>query len=152
MSRSHWICGAALLFAVTCVVAGTIYEYKCGVPTCGFKGRLNLGGGLLFDQVTGYCASCRKFVPLRWKSQRAQAHARDQAVQLPERAPEPVGSVWNFATGRAVKLYTCPDCAKPFMELQAGDFGASSGGVLHKSYCPMCTNRTLEFTPMGVYD
>lgn len=32
---------------------------------CGYESYVNFGGGMFFDQITGYCRSCKKFVYLR---------------------------------------------------------------------------------------
>ncbi len=45
--------------------AGMDYSMKC--KNCGFTCRVKIGGGMGFNQITGFCVETGKFVYLQWK-------------------------------------------------------------------------------------
>lgn len=115
-----------LLLPINAVVAvaGLDLEVKCETPKCGFHDLVSFGGGFVYCEITGYCTTCREFVAIKWKRSSVTGDFRkrqDESV-LPEKAPAPVGSVWNPATSMTANLYPCPKCKKPFMEVNYHDF------------------------------
>jgi hypothetical protein len=79
--------------------AGMDYPMKC--KNCGFTCRVKIGGGMGFNQITGFCVETGKFVYLQWKRG--------------EKKPEPMAKVWDSATGKMIEVYKCPDCPQPFI-------------------------------------
>lgn len=110
--------GLALIGVVvvaTVVYAGEGYFMKCAAQKCGYETRLTFGGGMMFDQLTGYCKSCKKFVYLSWTR---EGGPQMNGAQEPKPRPEPLGQVWDSRTGNTLTLYACPHCKGPFAEIK----------------------------------
>jgi DNA-directed RNA polymerase subunit RPC12/RpoP len=116
---------AIVLFPAMDAFAGMGYEMKCS--SCGFSSELRVGGGMMFDQITGFCVDSMKFVYLQWKRG--------------EKKPAPVAQVWDSSSGKKIDLYKCPDCPKPFMPLQATQADAEGPGF---NCCPKCGKQTFK--------
>lgn len=114
----YFIIAMTVVFS-TLVFAGKAYELIC--KSCGYKAEVEFGGGKQFDQLTGFCVECDDFVYIRWK--------RD------EKKPEPLGWVWNPATGESSPVYECPECGKPFLAISS---------IHDVKHCPKCRKETLE--------
>ena len=110
------------------VLAGTDFAMKC--KNCGYASRVKVGGGMRFEQITGYCTNCQKFVYVTWD--------RKQKTSK----PNPTAKVWDSATGAVVELYPCPHCSKTFLPLRK----KSGGGGLNPGFdnCPKCGKATFE--------
>lgn len=104
---------------------GMGYPMKC--TSCGYSAEIMIGGGKSFEQITGFCVDAMKFVYLRWE--------RDT------KEPEPIGTVWDSATGKKIKVYKCPDCSKPFIPLQGKGATLESPGF---NRCPKCGKATFQ--------
>jgi predicted RNA-binding Zn-ribbon protein involved in translation (DUF1610 family) len=127
---------AIVLFPAMTAFAGMGYTMKCS--DCGFSAPVQIGGGMRFGQITGFCVDSMKFVYLRWKTG--------------DKKPEPVAQVWDSAAGKKIDLYKCPDCPKPFMPLQATRPNAEGPGFDH---CPKCGKQTFQMDkskPIMAYD
>jgi len=118
---------AGVIAAVAAVNAGDVFEMKCQSKTCGYTSRVTFGGGMAFEQLTGYCLKCKKFVYLQWT--REGSPALDPAAKkvLP---PKPLGEVWDAQSGRALTIYACPECNGPFAAIKN-----RSDDLKH---CPAC--------------
>ena len=142
MRRTWVMIVAAVLFGV--LVAGVVwaatgYQLECLNPKCGYKGECALGPTKLMDSIDGYCASCGKWVNLRWKRQG-------------EEAPKPLGKVWVAETGKTLPVYPCPHCKGPFLPVTEADMLKESKyapkGSLHEGeslmHCPKCGEPSLK--------
>ena len=103
----------------TMVFAEKADELIC--KSCGYRAEVEFGGGKQFNQMTGFCVECDDFVYIRWN--------RD------EKKPEPLGQVWNPATGESHPVYACPECGKPFLAIPS---------IHDVKHCPKCDKETLE--------
>jgi hypothetical protein len=108
-----------------------MYSIVCTNKGCGYKVDLGLGGTMLYEAKTGWCANCQDFVAVGW--------TRPDAPGVPaeKRVPEvrPVGTVWLPAAGRVKPLYPCPQCKQPFLPLDS---------IEELKCCPKCNKPTLE--------
>lgn len=130
------------ILCLTAVHAGTQLHFRCQAkpeadpvtgktPTpCGFESQVNFGGGKLFQQVTGYCRQCKKFVYITWARESLPPRMIEKlGANLAKRQPKPLGEVWDARTGKAFTVHACPDCKGPFIEIK------SSSELNH---CPAC--------------
>ena len=116
------------LFSAGAVFASSICELTCKNEACRYKARATFGGGILFDQVTGYCVRDNKFVHLMWRRS--------------EKAPDPL-KLFNAQTGEIMEMYRCPDCGDPFLPIkEAQDF----------KYCPKCHRPSIEYHLISYLD
>ncbi|HRT28209.1 MAG TPA: hypothetical protein P5527_00305 [Kiritimatiellia bacterium] len=143
----------AVLGTAALAFAGSMWHLKCEAPKCKFDADIGIGGGFIFGKATGYCTTCREFVSLSWKTQGLTGEWKKHADKsdLPDTPPKKVGTVWNPATGLTADLYPCPQCQKPFMEID--DLSLMRGSQeFGKLFCPRCTNLTLRVQKRGNYD
>jgi hypothetical protein len=124
-TRTSLLALAIVLMAAVAALAGTGYPMKC--DNCGYSCRVMIGGGIGFEQLTGFCASDKKFVYLRWD--------RDT------KPPAPMAKVWDSANGETIKVYKCPDCSKPFIPLRPKPPDRDGPGFNH---CPKCGKATFQ--------
>lgn len=149
MSRRFIIAGVMLcVVAVAAVYAGDGFTMKCGVSAlakdadgkavkpCGFKQEIVFGGGMFFDQVQGYCRSCKKFVAIAWT--REGAPLPPEMAKNPVAKPKPLGEVWDGETGRVLTIYACPHCKGPFSKID---------GPANLKYCPSCNQPGFGIDP-----
>jgi len=94
---------------------------------CGFESRVTFGGGMFFNQITGYCRSCKKFVYLSWTRANVPAEMKGRIKVTPR--PVPLGEVWDASTGKVMTIYACPHCKGPFLEIKKPE---------DLKYCPVC--------------
>lgn len=126
MTKKTLLIAAAIVFVpALATLAGMSYPMKC--DHCGYSTRVVVGGGRLFEQITGYCPGDKKFVSITWK--------RD------EKKPAPMARVWDASTGKTIDLYKCPDCGKPFIALEVKDTDVDGPGFDH---CPRCGHKTFK--------
>ncbi|MCL5036344.1 MAG: hypothetical protein M1269_04410 [Chloroflexi bacterium] len=139
---------AALVIIVTisafCVLfgqasAGTGYRIKCENKSCIYSSNVNFGGGMGFNQITGYCVHCKGFVYLTWYRE----GWKWKKGNTPDKAPMPLGKVWCPNTGQVKNLYKCPHCGKPFMEIYS---------IEELKYCPRCSKETIKYKEGILYD
>jgi hypothetical protein len=117
--RLGFIIIGLIVVCTTLVFAGKAYELIC--KSCGYKAEVRFGGGKQFDQLTGFCVQCGDFVYIRWGRN--------------EKKPEPLGRVWNPATGESSPVYACPECGRPFLAISS---------IHDMKHCPKCDKETLE--------
>lgn len=126
------ISGFSIMAVALAVHAGDGFGMKCKAKACGYEAQVTFGGGMVYEQLTGYCRGCRKFVSLRWT--RAGSPALSPAAKIVP-PPKPLGEVWDAKTGRVLAVYACPHCKAPFAEIKSKD---------DLKRCPACDNP--EFT------
>lgn len=120
------ITGGAIIAIALVVYAGGGFSMKCQSSTCGYESQVRLGGGMAFEQLTGYCRKCKKFVYLQWT--REGSPVLDPAAKkVPP--PKPLGEVWDAQNGKVLAIYACPDCNGPFAEIKSKD---------ELKHCPSC--------------
>jgi ssDNA-binding Zn-finger/Zn-ribbon topoisomerase 1 len=109
--------------------AGTIHELKCGQSDCSFKSAISLGGGIKFDQASGYCHVCHEIVSVQW--------SRDTGKK------PLMTAVWDAITGGEREVYACPDCGKGFLAVKkTEDF----------RHCPKCGKPGVKATIKRMFD
>ena len=124
-TRTLLLALAILLVSAMAAVAGTGYPMKC--KNCGFASDVLIGGGKDFEQVTGFCVESGKFVNLQWKRG--------------TKKPEPMAKVWDSATGKALEIYQCPECPRPFTPLRLKTSDENGPGF---DRCPKCNKQTFQ--------
>ena len=122
--RTSLMALATVLISAMTTFAGTGYHMKC--DNCGFSSEVLIGGGMAFEQITGFCVESGKFVYLTWRRE--------------TKKPEPMAKVWDSATGEMIELYRFPDCPKPVMALRL-DADENGPGFDH---CPKCSKQTFR--------
>lgn len=121
------------LASAAIAAAGDGFSMKCqaapknGAKACGYEAEVRFGGGMFFEQVTGYCRKCKKFVYLTWTSKNIPAELKGQVKQ--QARPEPLGEAWNASTGKVTIIHACPTCKGPFTEIKNAD---------ELKHCPSC--------------
>ncbi|MCX6354856.1 MAG: hypothetical protein NTZ78_08135 [Candidatus Aureabacteria bacterium] len=129
---------ATLLCASSTAVAmaGTSYKISCQNEKCGFKGAVDFGGGFKFEQITGYCTQCRKFVYLQWPRE-------EKGKDSPKTKPKPIGLIWDATAGHTRELYVCPHCKKAFFPILSEK---------ELRFCPNCGQESLKLQMRLLYD
>ncbi len=133
----------AIIAVTTVVFAGTLFNMKCESKTCGFEAGVMFGGGMAFQQLTGYCQSCEKFVYLQWT--RKGSPLVDPNAEIVE-PPEPLGKILDLRTGSTLTIFACPDCKGPFAEIKS---------LEDLKHCPACNKPEFaidESKPTIVFD
>ena len=127
------------LLATAAVYAGRGLSMKCQAQPgkdetsgktearCGYESQVIFGGGILFDQIGGYCRACKKFVYLSWTRDSIPADMKARIKVTPR--PVPLGEVWDGQTGKILTIHACPTCKGPFLEIK------DPGELKH---CPAC--------------
>jgi hypothetical protein len=110
--------GASIIAIVAVAYAGEGFGMKCKAKSCGFEAQVTFGGGMAYEQLTGYCRNCKKFVSLQWTREGSPVLNATAKKTLP---PKPLGEVWDAKTGRVLTLYACPHCKGPFAEIKNKD-------------------------------
>ena len=109
------------------VQAGDGYHMKCETNACGFESQVTFGGGMFFQQITGYCKKCNKFVYLSWTRENIPESMKGSIKVRPR--PVPLGEIWDGKTGKSITIYSCPTCKGPFMEIK---------NPAELAHCPAC--------------
>lgn len=112
--------------------AGDGFSMKCQSKTCGYESEVTFGGGMAFEQLTGYCQTCKQFVYLTWTREGSPV-VNPEAKKVP--APKPIGEVWDASTGRVLTIYACPHCTGPFAQIKTKN---------ELKHCPICNNPGFE--------
>jgi hypothetical protein len=116
---------ALIIIPAITAFAGTDYPMQCS--NCGFESHVQVGGGKLFEQLTGFCPETGKFVYLTWKRG--------------AKKPEPFAKLWDSASGKMIEIYKCPDCPQPFLPLRLKSAGRDDPGF---DCCPKCGKHTFK--------
>jgi len=134
--RKGLVLGVAALAAFGIVaLAGDGFGFKCENKGCGFKTTVIFGGGMLFEQATGWCQKCGKFQAVQWT--RPGAPRLDpNAKAVPQ--PTPLAEVWNPASGEVCRVYKCPGCGGGFMEIRK---------PAELTHCPKCNKPGFKVDP-----
>ena len=131
---------ATCLLGVAAVYAGTGFQMKCQAKpekdpktgklseTCGHESSVTFGGGMFFEQITGYCRACKKFVYVTWTGKDQVDRAKEVGFKVQPR-PKPLGEVWDAQTGKILTIHACPTCKGPFLEIKSPD---------ELKHCPSC--------------
>ncbi|MCY2930254.1 MAG: hypothetical protein NTV86_12305 [Planctomycetota bacterium] len=140
MKRKIMVLALALCLLTTAAVyAGRGFSMKCQAQpdkdattgqaekSCGYEVEVTFGGGMFFDQVSGYCRACKKFVHVRWTRDNIPANMKGR-IKATSR-PAPLGEVWDAQTGKVMTIHACPTCKGPFLEIKNAD---------ELKYCPAC--------------
>jgi hypothetical protein len=131
--RNKWavslIFAGALLAGASAAQAGTGYAVKCKDTKCGFKTQAGIGGGMRFEEASGFCSKCQGWVSLTWKRG--------------EKAPAPFATFWDPKTGTTRRLFKCPKCNQPFVVVEK---------IEDMKFCPKCNHSTLESKRTVLYD
>jgi len=129
------------------VLAGSSYELRCQNPSCRYQASVGIGGGFIFEEISGYCERCQQFVAIRWRRLDT-----DRSEDLPQASsnlalapPAPLGAALSPITREMAETYPCPRCSGPFTEIRS----LQEGGML---YCPKCTEKTLKAEQTLFYD
>lgn len=109
--------------------AGSVYEVRCTNAQCGFKTEIGIGGGMKFEEASGYCAQCAKGVSVTWP--------RDEKPK-----PAPV-RFWDALTGRLREIFRCKTCQQPFVKMEH---------IEDLRHCPKCGKETLKAKLTLMYD
>lgn len=123
---------ASIITIAAIVYAGDGFSMKCRSKTCSYESQVTFGGGMAFEQLTGYCQKCKKFVYLQW-TREGSPMVRPDAKKVPP--PTPLGEVWDASTGRMLTIYACPHCTGPFAEIKTKE---------ELKYCPSCNKPGFE--------
>ena len=133
---------ATCLLGVAAVHAGTGLYMKCQVKPetdpatgemskpCGHEEEVTFGGGMAFQQMTGYCRQCKRFVHLSWTQEGLSPEMiRTLGINKVTPRPNPLGEVWDAQTGKVLAIHACPTCKGPFLEIKGPD---------ELKHCPAC--------------
>ncbi len=138
----------ALFLAAPAVYAGMGYFMKCQAkpakdpatgktpPPCAYESRVIFGGGMMSDQLTGYCRKCKKFVHLHWTRDNIPEGLRGGVKPVPK--PKPLGEVWDAKTGKVLTVHACPTCRGPFLEIKKRE---------ELKHCPKCNKPHFAVDP-----
>ena len=111
------------------VQAGTRYEVKCTDSQCGFVSSIGIGGGMRFEEASGYCKKCDAMVSVTWKR-----GEKKQPLLL---------EVWDALAGRARRIFRCPKCEAPFLKVDQ---------IAELRHCPKCGKESLKTKRTLLYD
>ena len=118
--------GVSIAAIAVVVYAGDGFGVKCKEKSCGFEAPVTFGGGMVYEQLTGYCRACKKFVHLRWTREGGPV-LDPKAAKVPP--PKALGEVVDVRTGGVLVIYACPHCKGPFAEIKSKD---------DLKHCPVC--------------
>lgn len=109
--------------------AGSRYEVKCSDDKCGFTSSIGIGGGFKFEQASGWCQKCDTMVSVTWK----RGDKKEPAVL----------EAWDALAGMMRKIFKCPKCGTPFMQVDHID---------ELKHCPKCGKPSLKSRRTQLYD
>ncbi len=130
-----WVC-----YPVT-ILAGSVYQLTCENKDCLYTDHVSFGGGMRFDQITGYCSSTGKFVYVIWHREHQTRSGSKEKVSKPK--PSPVGQIWLPSMGQYISLYQSKDCPQPVVPINS---------VEELKFCPKCKQPTLKTKLSLLYD
>ena len=115
------------------VYAGEGFHMKCQAESCGYESQVTFGGGMFYEQITGYCRKCKKFISVSWTRDGIPAEMKERVKDQPR--PDPPGEVWDAQTGKVLTIHACPTCKGPFLEIKTSQ---------DLKYCPACNKPHFE--------
>ena len=115
----------ALVAILATALAGQMYSFSC--PHCGYKDDVISGGVMVRGMISGACGTCRKLVTITWDWKK-------------DKAPEPYETIWDAGSGRTLKVFKCPQCKGPFVEIE--------DPKTDLRFCPRC-HKSLPKVEMG---
>jgi hypothetical protein len=118
-----------LVLLANSVFAGTVYEITSNEKGKAVTYEVNFGGGQLFHQHTAFDPVSKKFVYLQWQ--------RDQ------KAPKPVGAIWEHETGKTLELYEFPGVKHPLPVIPS---------LEAMKVCPLTGDRNFRSRPLIAVD
>ena len=119
------------------IYAGKGHTIECS--SCGYTTDLFFGRGKIsIIAATGYCSYCKEFVSVSHKANKIKD------------APHAMGTIYHPLINDKRALYPCPTCTRPFLTLDASDFGKTK--VLKKLYCPICNEKALQEKSIIMWD
>jgi len=116
-----------LFFVTSALMGGDVYVVRCKDRSCGFQADFEFGGGKEFDQVQGFCSSCRKFVKRSWPH------------HDPDQHPTPIKYVGSMKLEANRSIYPCPDCSGCFQNV-------CKPRALKAEICPRCQVSHLAYS------
>jgi ribosomal protein L37AE/L43A len=102
---------------------------KCSDKTCGFTANIGIGGGIKFEQASGFCKKCDRIVSVTWK--------RDS------REGPSLVSFWDALTGQVRQVFHCPKCKAPVLRVEQ---------IEELKHCPKCGKKSLGSKRTVLYD
>ena len=124
LKRTTIVISTMIAFSQLALAGGVQFTSVCSNKACGYTTKYKTGNGKVSQVVSGYCMHCQKMVTIHFK--------RGKSTM--------VTKVWDAKTGNILKLYTCPDCKKPFAEVKKIIF------------CPKCRQNTISTQGSGKWD
>lgn len=124
-----------LLLGVFQAFAGEVIDFECVNPKCRFHAECQSGGGFNFEQLSGYCFGCKKFVSIAWDRKKSP--------------PAGLKTVWvpqDFRSKGAKNLFPCPSCGNYVYSFSIDPNSKA------KLYCPKCGQGTLHAKVPMNYD
>lgn len=118
-----------IFFSAGLAMAGSAYKVQCENKNCRFFSEVMFGGGFKFDQATGYCKKCRKFVYLTWERGKNKSSI--------------MGDIWCPLTGQDFSIFRCPSCSGPVLQINS---------IEDLKYCPSCRQPALKTTHTLLFD
>ncbi|MFO1483764.1 MAG: hypothetical protein U1F71_10440 [Verrucomicrobiaceae bacterium] len=109
--------------------AGSLYEVRCTNAKCGLVAEVGIGGGMKFEEASGYCPKCEKFVSVTWPR-----------GEKPKMAPV---RFWDGLVGRLREVFRCKTCQTPFVRL---------GAIEDLKFCPKCGQESLRAKLTMMFD
>ena len=124
------------LLSVLSAFAGARIIFTCENPKCHFNATCDSGGGFNFEQLSGYCFVCKKFVSVAWDRKKSP--------------PPGLDVVWNPQQMGLLKkdknLFPCPSCKNPVYSFSIDT------NTKERFYCPKCFHHTLRAETQLNYD
>jgi hypothetical protein len=118
---------AGVITIAVLVYAGDALHMKCSSQECRYEAQVTFGGGMAFEQLTGYCRTCKKFVYLQWTREGSPV-VDAKSEKVPH--PKSLGEVVDVRTGGVLNIYACPHCKGPFAEIKSKE---------DLKHCPACS-------------
>lgn len=115
-----------IIALATLVYAGDALHMKCASQPCRYESAVTFGGGMAFEQLTGYCRTCKKFVYLQWTREGSPVVDAKSDKVTP---PKALGEVVDVRSGGILAIYACPHCKGPFAEIKSKE---------ELKHCPAC--------------
>lgn len=113
---------ALVLGCAHAAVAGQMFEVRC--DACALKTTMGLGGGMRFEQATGWCRTCSAFRSVSWRRGTPDPYRSET-----QRVPAP-------------GVYPCPKCSVHFAPIQSKRevVRPASSRTTSRSSAPACSS------------
>jgi hypothetical protein len=129
MKRKSILPGLVLLLLSSMAQAGTRYEIKCPNQACRYTDHIGFGGGMRFEQVSGYCKRSKKIVTVTWER-------RGGRLPAISRMRDPV-------SGALREVFPCPDDGTPVVVIH---------NIGELKVCPRCGHGPIQQKAGMLYD